>query len=326
MDEMATMANASQINTAASRATPCTVYNSTPNGKGNEYYRIRMKMEKQWKEYEAGTRKYEDLGYRWHRIHWSEHPFYTNDWYNAQKRSMTLENVARELDINYNSSVIGRVYRDFKEETYPILYRDDLPLYMAVDNSHGGTDPHAIIVCQPDGYWWNVIDYLEINCSVTDLANMFGRKPSMALSDAQLEFYNRYLTRKPAVFVADPYDTHSTLNTSTIFEEYAKVGIFLNTDITRDKEEQIMKTKSNIYRYRMSDASSVMDLVNAVCNARFPERPETSQSTSEIKKPIHDWTSHGRSAIEYLTCFLLENDKLSKEPPKQMIERRNYLT
>lgn len=166
---------------------------------------------------------------------------------------MTPEDVARELDINYNASVIGRIYPEFKEETYQIDYRDDLPLYVSIDNSHGGADPHAIVVCQPDGHWWNIIDYLEINCSVTDLANMFGRKPSMALSDAQLDFYNRYLGRKPAIFIADPYDTHSTLNTSTIFQEYARNNIFLNTDITKDKQEQIMKTRSNIYRYRMAD-------------------------------------------------------------------------
>lgn len=49
LDEMATMANAAQINTAAGRATPCRIYNSTPNGKGNEYYRIRANAEKQYK-------------------------------------------------------------------------------------------------------------------------------------------------------------------------------------------------------------------------------------------------------------------------------------
>lgn len=44
------MANASQINTAAARATGCRIFNSTPNGKGNEYYRVREEVEDQYKK------------------------------------------------------------------------------------------------------------------------------------------------------------------------------------------------------------------------------------------------------------------------------------
>ena len=33
--------------------------------------------------------------------------------------------------------------------------------------------------------------------------------------------------------------------------------------------------------------------------ARFPQRPDGSQATTEVKLPIHDWTSHHRTATEY---------------------------
>lgn len=42
MDEMAFMSNATTINTAAASATPCRIFNSTPNGEGNEFYRMRQ--------------------------------------------------------------------------------------------------------------------------------------------------------------------------------------------------------------------------------------------------------------------------------------------
>lgn len=239
---------------------------------------------------------------------------------------MTPEQVAQELDINYNSSVIGRVYPEFKDVQYPIKYREDLPLYISIDNSHGGSDPHAIIVAQVDGHWFNVIDYLEINSSVTDLANMFGRKPSMALSDSALDFYMSYLQWKPATFIADPYDTHAVLNTSTIYEEYQKNGIFLNTNFTKDKDEQIMKTRSNIYRYRMSDNRRVTDLVNAIANSRYPERKENSNSTTPNNRPVHDQFSHGRSALEYLTSYILENDFIAKQEEKTAIHRKNPIS
>lgn len=94
-----------------------------------------------------------------------------------------------------------------------------------MDNSHGGTDPHAIIIAQLENHYINVIDYLEINCSVTDMAEFLTCKPKFKVTDAQLRFLDRYKTYnwQRATFVSDPYDTHSTLNQSTIFEEYRKV-------------------------------------------------------------------------------------------------------
>jgi hypothetical protein len=41
MDEMAHMQHATRINTAAASATPTRIFNSTPNGEGNEFYRMR---------------------------------------------------------------------------------------------------------------------------------------------------------------------------------------------------------------------------------------------------------------------------------------------
>jgi hypothetical protein len=37
------------------------------------------------------------------------------------------------------------------------------------------------------------------------------------------------MTYKPATFIADPYDTHSTWNDTSISKEYAKLGIILTT-------------------------------------------------------------------------------------------------
>lgn len=67
MDEMAFMENATQINGACSSATPCRIMNSTPNGEGNEYFRMR-----------ALARQGKIKGIT---LHWTLHPFYTKDWY-----------------------------------------------------------------------------------------------------------------------------------------------------------------------------------------------------------------------------------------------------
>ena len=66
---------------------------------------------------------------------------------------------------------------------------------------------------------------MEFNCSVTDMAEYCITQVKFQLNNSQLDFLDRYkkYNWKRAVFIADPYDTHSTLNQSTIWEEYKKV-------------------------------------------------------------------------------------------------------
>ena len=183
LDEMAKMMNASQINTACASATPCRIFNSTPLGKGNEFYRMRKLAEGQ--------------KIKWLQYHWKEHPFYSQEWYEKKKGEMSATQIAQELDISYDSSVEGRVYPEYNGAISTVEYNEDLPLFVAIDNSHGGHDPHAVIVCQPDGHTWNIIDYVEVNCSVTDMAHIMARDPRMQMSNQLLLFYNRYIKYKP---------------------------------------------------------------------------------------------------------------------------------
>jgi len=60
---------------------------------------------------------------------------------------------------------------------------------------------------------------------VTDMAEFMSCQPKFQLTDSQLEFLERYklYNWKKAIFISDPYDTHSRLNDTTIFDEYRKV-------------------------------------------------------------------------------------------------------
>jgi hypothetical protein len=58
-----------------------------------------------------------------------------------------------------------------------IVYDPNKPLYIAMDNSHGGKDPFALIVVQPDGVYWNVIDALEMRAIPEDMAAFLTCQP-----------------------------------------------------------------------------------------------------------------------------------------------------
>lgn len=75
---------------------------------------------------------------------------------------MSKEKIAQELEIDYNTAVEGRVYPNFPSKPVVVSYDENKPLYVAMDNSHGGGDPNAIILVQLDGYNYNIIDSIEV--------------------------------------------------------------------------------------------------------------------------------------------------------------------
>lgn len=309
-DEMAFMQNARAINMSTPSATPCRIFNSTPNWEGNEFYRMRqLSLWRKWDNWQDIEPEI-----KWLRYHWSEHPLYDDKWYKEKIKGMTPEQIAQELEIDYNTALEWRVYKNFPSSPEKIMYNPLSHVYVWLDNSHWWVDPHALIVAQLDNlHYINILDAIEVNCSVTEMAEFVSWSPRFALSNAQLEFLERFKIYNPkkAIYVSDPYDTHATLNQSTIYEEYRKVGIHLNIPMERRKEHQIMITQSNLYKIRYSD--NCLDFASAILNARYPPVKENSTSTSAKTKPIHDWTSHFRTAMEYWVVYIHENPAIKKE-------------
>jgi len=308
MDEMAFMQYATEINRSAWQASPCLIYNSTPNWMWNEFYRIRtMTMPQRSKSSEIIPPQIKGL-----RYHRRDHPLYDDEWYKWKTQGKTKEQIAQEYEIDYNIAVVGRVYPEFNSSHSDIKYDQSKPLYVWIDNSHGGTDPNAIIVAQTDGLFYDIIDCIEVYTTPENCANFLAWTPKHLLSDDESEFLKRYMTYnwKRAIFVSDPYDTMSAMWNSTIYDDYRKVWINLCIPQERKKVVQIRTTRTNIYRFRFSE--NAYNWANSIMNSKYPTRWEQSQSTSETTLPVHDWTSHYRTATEYWATYIAENPILNK--------------
>lgn len=85
--------------TSAGQSTPCRVLVGTPHGKQNTFARLRFDGDT-----EVLT------------LHWRLHPDKDDTWYQRQCARMSPNEIARELDINYNLSVENRVFPQFSEE------------------------------------------------------------------------------------------------------------------------------------------------------------------------------------------------------------------
>lgn len=310
MDEMAFMQNANTINKAAWNNTPCRIFNSTPNWEWNEFYRMRKLC---FERVDKETWRVLLPEIKWLRYHRSEHPHYTEEWYKRKTKGMTREQIAQELEIDYNTSIIGRVYPSFPSESIDIEYDFQKPLYVWMDNSHWWQDPNSIICMQPNWAYWDIIDAIEIYQPPEYCAEYLTCQPRFQLNNVEEEFLNRYKNYnwKKAIFISDPYDTKSSLWSSTILDDYKKVWINLMLPQERKKTEQILKTRTNIHRIRYND--NCLDFASAIMNAKYPERKENSNATWSNLLPVHNRTSHYRTALEYWVTYLLENPILEKK-------------
>ncbi len=153
VDEAARIPFGESAHAALSSAIPRgRLYNSTPKGEGNVYFRLRNER---------------PLGYQFLRHHWSAHPVFgagkhiagslpgtcslcaglsagmrwsaddprahryegkvTSAWYESAILDLTDEQVAQELDIDYTASLTARVYPMFSEEVHVVNGFHGLP-------------------------------------------------------------------------------------------------------------------------------------------------------------------------------------------------------
>lgn len=194
LDESARIPFGEAAHQALSRAIPTgRLYNSTPFGQGNVYYRLREER---------------PAGYTFLRHHWSDHPVYgrglhvagmkprsceacagnakgipwdaqhphrahryvgklVSPWYDAAVAELTDTQVAQELDIDYTASLTARVYTEFNEDVHVvdegIPYDPKLDIDLMWDY---GLDVTSVVVAQDHPHQLAVIGLLEVGDDV----------------------------------------------------------------------------------------------------------------------------------------------------------------
>lgn len=161
LDEAARLRYDQQGQAALARACPeGRLMLSTPQGKGNVYYRIRNNPPVGWTVINHHWSKHPDysigmhvaaadldcplcamnlLGVRWSADNPIAHRYpgkLTSPWYESAHAEFTDEQVAEELDIDYAASLTARVFTEFDEQTHVvprIPYDEHLPLEFSWD-------------------------------------------------------------------------------------------------------------------------------------------------------------------------------------------------
>lgn len=138
MDEFAHVAKSTSVLASVSQTQRCAILTSTPQGKGNEFARIRF--EKKIKTF---------------TLHWSDNPLWSQERYNAEADLLEDWMVAQELDISYERSVGNRYYKAFQRQYHvakEVIECDpSLPQYVFWDFGKAGAMAMLFIQEAPEG-------------------------------------------------------------------------------------------------------------------------------------------------------------------------------
>lgn len=295
-DELGSWEYAKDAWDGAADSTSCRIANSTPKGY-NFYAMLR------------------NSGIDVLTLHWKLHPLKDETWYEAEKKRRNDEAaIAQELDISYNKSLEGRVYSEWNEKYVQdglFEYDETLPLYVGWD--FGYTDDTAIIWCQIKNGRLRIVDCYRNNGKTIDFYVPFitGYMASdgYTYTKFDLEVIERHKGWKRGTHFGDPAGrfTNSVINL-TVMDVLRNNGIVVNF---ADSWKEFNRRKAAA-KHRILDGIDVNKnprtnyFTLCMTQASYPKVKHQGIEEVRSLKPKHDYTSHYRSAFEYL-CLGLED-------------------
>lgn len=275
--------------------TNCRIANSTPKGY-NFYAKLRHS------------------GIDVLTFHWQEHPFKDQEWYDYECSRRSSEEVAQEIDISYNKSQEGRVYPEWNDENvgYGLVeYDPGSPLYVGWD--FGKTDETAIIWSQKKDGKLRIIDSYSRSGKNIDFFVPFvtGMVPSDSYnySQSDLEKISSHRDWKRGTHFGDPAGRNkNNVTDATVLSILKDHGIIVNyrTDWQPHPKRRRAAKTLIMGGIEMNKIESVEEFNMCMENAAYPRVKVEGTDEVRSQKPKHDWTSHYRSAFEYLALGLEE--------------------
>lgn len=276
--------------------TACRIANSTPNGQ-NFYADLR------------------DTGIDVFTMHWTQHPLKDELWYAFECARRSEEEVAQEIDISYTKSQEGRVYKEWNDQNVfwgYYEYNPQLPLYVGWD--FGKEDPTTIIWCQPENGHLNIIDTYTKNGENIDYFIPFitGILPSeenlnYRYTKYDLELIESHKHWKRGVHFGDPAGRNrNQINDATVLSVLKEHGIVVNFKEQWKTFQNRKRAAKALIRegIHINTNDRTKKFAKCIDQASYPQiRREGTKEINSVK-PKHDWTSHYRSAFEYLALGL----------------------
>jgi len=302
-DETALSVKSEEVFSAFYQATRCRCYNSTPRGKGNVFARLRFAAEStvnvvtlHWTLHpEKGAGAVQNKDGRW-----------TSPWYEHECRDMTPAQIAQELDIDYETSVEGRVYEKFRSTVHVLKeapeFRPEFETIIAwdlgvADDTFGVVfqrDPQGSLLVFDEvvGTDEDIRFYIDLVCGVrpSELDYVFDKK---------LEAYERFLGNAQEhdyagfVQVAGPDAGQRSINSKTsVRQQFTTAGQIGRASGSSDRRYRDMRMVA-MSGYKILDRIVATRKVMDPARQRFYVSPVCVHTIEHLSNYAWTKTSEG---------------------------------
>lgn len=249
-------------------------------------------------------------------------PRKTPEWLATEKSRRSAEDFAREIMINWEGSIEGRVYPEIKQAVVgDFPYDPAWPLFFSWDFGLDGTAIGVWQINPSNGRLRLVDSYENVEYPIQFFFPLVGQPlDSMyAYTDDDLDAFIDFAIYKKPIHYGDPdvakrsYQSKDAKSTTRVLSD---IGVYVQTKPeSNDFATRREKTKIWLQRGIEVNKNKRNDqFMECILYARYPQRDEQSQSTGPVRLPIHDWTSHRRTMMEYLCVNLEMPERLTLEP------------
>lgn len=274
--------------------TECRIFWWTPNGTGNVYWKVM-----------TNHKSYRHLLNKKVKLIWKEHPLKSEVWYEYQKLTRTSVDLAQEVDISYETSVVNAVYPLFLQMTtkWTYIYDVNRQTYGSWDF---GRDSIAFCLWQKDFYSWNIYlikSFRRVNWNIKDFAGLVLWKPYQwnwwvyDERDYKIMKYMKMIRFNDHFW--DPYnsDQKTVVTEDSIRKALAEMWISLTTNRKSTVRERI--TKTQLWLNRLYYDKDNYEWEQSMIQSHYKKVSENSYQTTESRLPVHDDNSHYRTCTEY---------------------------
>jgi hypothetical protein len=258
-------------------------------------------------------------------------PRKTTKWLNDQRERRSSEDFDREIMMNWEGSITGRVYPEIENASYgdfPFIV--NRPLYCSWDFGLDGT---ALSFWQqnPSNGKWRLIDSFESVDKVIEwYLPLFGKPidSKFQYSDNEIKAVTEISQYPRATHFGDPdVKKRAFAGGGSAKKTLEQAKVYVQSISKNDFYIRRDKTKVYLQKGIEINASSRNEyFLECIKSARYPQREETSQATTPIAEPIHDWSSHMRTSMEYFFVNIDRYQDIPTEAPAWASGTRSWLT
>ncbi len=317
LDEFAFWEDGNAVWGATADTTNCRIIATTPGIKPSKAKRLRFG--KDGEDIKVIT------------LNYKEDPRKTKAWLEEQRKRRSTEDFNREIMVNWETSITGRVYPEIENASYGNFpYLINQPLYCSWDFGLDGVG-FGFFQINPANGKPRLIDSFEATDKPIQWFLPFFGKPidsKFQYTDDDLKAITEISQLQKAIHFGDPdvkkRSVQTGVSTKLILEQN---GIYVQSTAKNDFYIRREKTKVGIQEGMEINSNARNEyFLEAIKSARYPQREESSQATTPIALPIHDWTSTHRTVLEYFFMNIEAYRTPLAEPPAWAQKIGNFLT